>query len=856
MRSILHPLTSEVSSLPALLLLIGVASAQVQPSDDAGTTQYLATRFGPKVVTPALVLDVNSDGELDAGDQVRVRFDMDVVVNTSSAAGVFHLPVQGDSLGTGASLAAGPGSKEVTITLGSGPHLKARQNFWGGATGANSASGIDVSRAMPANAIVNPSTGRDAVPSLPADLFPGFVESAQVLDSGTTLDGALADLDCNGSLDLIVQNDGLPLKIWWNDGWGGLTHAGHTLGSNDPGLFAVGDLDKDGKPDVVETRRNTFKLAIWRNQGFGSFLKTFETTAGNYNEIALADLNGDGFLDLATANVSSLACWLYQPGAGIFVQGPIFGNPVVAKSIALGDVDRDGDLDLVSGNSGSASRLWLNDGNANFTDAGLDLGTGTTLQVLLQDLDGDGDLDLLRAVQGGEVHLWSNQGGASFVLVETLAAGGALRTCLFADVDADGRPDLVAGSHGQPNQVWRNFGDFQLAQTGPAMGSGTTTWLRTGDLDRDGDVDVVEGNDNEPKRAWLSSLSGAWGSADFVDSGQAIGPSETQDIALSDLDGDGDLDLVTANDKQPDYLWQNDGKGKYTLSGPGLGTDNQTEAVVAGDVDGDGDADLVIAGRDGTFQPALQQWVNDGTGAMSAGQAIWGEFFLSLVLVDADGDGDLDLISGNAGPDVVRLNDGYGKFVFTGNTLGTTQTNTLVAGDLDCDGKPDLVVGKLGGEANQVWRNTGWGQFVNTGQLLSTGDTWGLGLGDLDGNGSLDLIEGNSLGGQTNRVLLNDGLGFFTPTPQPFPPSLFTASIAVGDVDGDGDLDFFTGSTSTAANGKLWLNDGTASFTDSGQILGPRKTRALAVGDLDGDGDLDLVQGNSQGDTTRIWLNR
>ena len=76
----------------------------------------------------------------------------------------------------------------------------------------------------------------------------------------------------------------------------------------------------------------------------------------------------------------------------------------------------------------------------------------------------------------------------------------------------------------------------------------------------------------------------------------------------------------------------------------------------------------------------------------------------------------------------------------------------------------------------------------------------------------------------------------------------------MGDLDGDGDLDAFVAQRSAQAN-KVWLNDGSGNFSDSGQSLGNSDSQGVALGDVDGDGDLDAFVGELRGDANKVWLN-
>ncbi|MCI0588383.1 MAG: FG-GAP-like repeat-containing protein, partial [Planctomycetes bacterium] len=128
-------------------------------------------------------------------------------------------------------------------------------------------------------------------------------------------------------------------------------------------------------------------------------------------------------------------------------------------------------------------------------------------------------------------------------------------------------------------------------------------------------------------------------------------------------------------------------------------------------------------------------------------------------------------------------------------------------------------------------------------------------LGDLNGDGTLDAFVGNY--GEQNRLCLNDGTGVFTDVTVTSLPALSdsTEAVALGDVDGDGDLDAFVGNLSGL--NRLHLNDGTGVFTDvtftNLPALGTSSTLAVALGDVDGDGDLDAFVG--RGGQDRLHLN-
>lgn len=342
----------------------------------------------------------------------------------------------------------------------------------------------------------------------------------------------------------------------------------------------------------------------------------------------------------------------------------------------------------------------------------------------------------------------------------------------------------------------------------------------------------------------------------FVDSGQRLGAGRSWDVALGDLDGDGDLDAVVANDLRGELgseVWLNDGQAVFTIKaqelGYGMGLD-------LGDMDGDGDLDVFIVGWDDVGQV----WLNNGTGIFSdSGQSLGDPGGWDVVLGDLDGDGDLDAVIAHEKADTVWLNDGNANFNDSGQRLGSSYTAAVGLADLDGDGDLDAVT--VGwDEPGKAWLNDGSGLFVDSGQELTHGyiHIHGMTLGDVTGNGLPDAI----MAGAANQVWFNDRQGHLVNSEQ----NLTRApgdTVAIGDLDGDGDLDAYlaVGQAGGAAD-KIWLNDGQGYFVDSNLSLSTGFSSGIGLGDLDSDGALDafithgeLGQITGGGLPNEVWLN-
>lgn len=319
-------------------------------------------------------------------------------------------------------------------------------------------------------------------------------------------------------------------------------------------------------------------------------------TINTGDKFAAGDLDGDGDIDLFVANDNSPNQLLLNDGNGRFVDataGRFVMQPGwnASHSVDLADIDGDGDLDILIGNDDSLSnRVYTNDGFGSFTDVtatALPTNGFSTQNQVVADFDGDGDLDWFTSDYYYN-HFYENDGNGVFT--DTSAAHLSGLPSLFgnqyavtpraADIDGDGDLDLMLLQFGSPYLILNQGGvlvrsPFQL----PVGGNYPNHWFV--DYDGDGDADVLA--------AGGRSLFQNQGNGTFVDVTNQAFPSAPSDaIACFDVDNDGDLDVVTTS-----RIWLNNGNGTFTALVVATSLPYGFNCgVAAADFDGDGDIDL------------------------------------------------------------------------------------------------------------------------------------------------------------------------------------------------------------------------------------------------------------------------
>jgi hypothetical protein len=336
-----------------------------------------------------------------------------------------------------------------------------------------------------------------------------------------------------------------------------------------PGNVALGDLNGDGKLDLVVTCGKNKTVTVLLGQGDGRFRPAPGgpvLLADAPSELVLGDFNGDGKLDVAVAGHDSYGVvLLLGDGKGGLAKAP--NSPIVLKEgqhphthgLLAGDLNGDGKLDLVAVNSNPDNdvAVALGDGKGGFTRApGSPVAVGPSpYPAALADLDGDGRLDLVatttdRSKDGQavtrELTVLFGDGKGGFRRSQVRLRTAHPWFVAVADVNGDGKPDLVA-THAERSELTVLLGDGQggfAEMAGSPFDLGHAAWhVAVVDVNRDGKADVVAAA-REGVRVMLGDGKGGFKPA--AGSPLATGKGAWH-LAVGDVNGDGKPDVVTSN---------------------------------------------------------------------------------------------------------------------------------------------------------------------------------------------------------------------------------------------------------------------------------------------------------------------
>ncbi|TMQ06211.1 MAG: tandem-95 repeat protein, partial [Deltaproteobacteria bacterium] len=599
---------------------------------------------------------------------------------------------------------------------------------------------------------------------------------------------------------------------------------------------AVADVNGDGYGDVAAINPANNTVGILLGNGAGGFvLQATYATGNGPAAVATGDFDRDGHPDLAVLNATANTVSILRGSAsGAFTAGATVAVASGSTSLAVADFDQDGVLDLAVAASATV-RLLHGNGAGGFTAAGSLAITGVPASIAAGDFDHDGKVDLVLTTPLA-VLVVMGTGGGLFGLPVTLAVSTGNRGIAVADLDGDGNLDLaIANGAATVSVFFGGAGGFG-APTSLTV-AGTPLAVVAGDFDGDGATDLVALTGGT---ATLFHRTGRT----FTPAGPivATGGSGATAAAVINANADAAADLVVANATSATAGLVLGGAGG--LAGArALPAGTGSTSSVSGDFNQDGRADLAIVDPAAN---AVFVFVQTPAGTLVPSATITlvsGGNATYILTADFNSDGKLDLLVVNTSFQSVSvlLGAGNGTFGAPLNT-GTAQSPRRPAlGDFDGDGRLDVAVPSATGNVVSILSNTGSGRFGRSDVAVGTAPS-AVVVGDFNGDGKKDMAVAFT-GEADVKLLIGHGDSTFSAAAV-FPVVAAGQAIAAGDFDGDGKLDVAVTNTSTATV-SLLRGTGTGSFAAATTVAVGSQPAALAAVDLDGDTRTDLVVGGS-----------
>jgi hypothetical protein len=518
------------------------------------------------------------------------------------------------------------------------------------------------------------------------------------------------------SLTTVACPQGLPTPVQFN------VAPSYKVGAGPVSVVAA-DFNGDGKMDLATANSAANSVSILLGKGDGSFGSSNDYPVGRSpSSVAVADFNADGWRDLVTANRSEgTVSVLINNGNGTFRAGTPYKvgtSPIFAVAGKLG---RESGVGIVALNTGDSTISVIQDGGigTGVTVTNYDVGGYRATSLALADFDQDATIDIavITAYHPGATRVFLNRGDGKFDTPIDSRSGSFSSSVAIGDFNRDAKMDLVTADSGGTTVLMGN-GNGTFTRLTNYVTLGRVIAVAVGDFNGDGDLDHIALNTTFLTNDNLVTVLLANGDGTFTRTSDYAVGKVASSIAIADFNNDGKLDIAVADSA-------------------------------------DNSVSVLLGNGDGTFAAPANF-------ALTSASSILGPQKELFAGGDINGDGFPDLIvaNGSAGTVSVMANTGQGSFREV-NYFKSIPATSIAASDLSGDGKLDLVIGSSNSKTVTVMLGNNDGTF-NTGDVYYLTNYPGfIAMGDLDGDGTKDLVIANS-GTNTVSILLGAGDGSFS----------------------------------------------------------------------------------------------
>lgn len=723
--------------------------------------------------------------------------------------------------------------------------------------------------------------------------------------TGTSPQRVIAvDLDGDAKADLVTANStGGNISVFRNISTGTTlnldTRTDISSGTNTTSL-AAGDLDMDGKVDIITCNAASNTLSIFRNTsviGVVSFAPKMDIVTDNVpNTCLISDYNGDGWPDIIVENLNAKTISVYRNTGvvgtiSLAAKEDYSLNENPNRTIAA-DLNGDGKQDIVFSTTSAAFNVLRNKMPnppviTSFSPSVIETGDSVVIQ-------GKNFSGAISVSLGGTAVMFTIISDNRIVVIGTTESGGdVVVTTPYGSTTLGG---LVVKPLVKISSFSPLSGPIGTVISINGSGFGTTPAsnivyfgaVRANVLTANTSVltvSVPTGASNRPfsittggltafsSKAFLVTFTGA--GAEFtansfepkIDS--VLTNQYPEGISISDFNMDGKADVVTADHLGGIHVYRNSSNGDISFGQRQTFNSGKIPLWVSTtDLDRDGMQDVIVSNYGDVFGATLYKNNSTINGTIALGNAIGidsfgiGTIYVSLADFDNDCKPDMAFNPTYGGSCVLFRNTSTVMGISIGpkKAIAAGGTGRLASADLDGDGKTDLVFVHINSNVSYVKNNSVPGiiSFGSSTSLGTSPQPWGLALGDLDGDDKPDLVVTTVL--QTMSVYRNTStlgnISFGTRTD--YPVACIYSNPAIGDLDGDGKAEIVIPAygVSKVAVFKNISTPGNLSFLPKVEYPVGMAPRSVEIGDLTNDGKPDLVVTNEASGTVSFLRNK